>query len=69
MSTDDKDSKVRAVLLASTAPLGPTEIARRIDEDCCAPKDSYPKSSAIVPILRRIGAQCEGGKYSLPAQP
>ena len=62
---DDRDEKVRAVLEAATEPLGPTEISRRINAPwcCCG-------SSAIVPVLRRIGAvKVAGrfGKYRMPA--
>ncbi len=64
MSKDDRDRKVRAVLEAAEGPLGPTEIARRIDESWCGgPSSGYPRSSAIVPVLRRIGAVKAEGAY------
>ena len=64
MSKDDRDNKVRAVLEATSVPLGPTEIARRIGEAWCM-LGGYPMSSAIVPVLRRIGAIGERGKYTM----
>jgi len=66
---DERDAKVRAVLAASDKPIGPTAIARAIGESWCGgePGD-YPQSSAIVPVLRRIGAERIGtGQYVLPA--
>ena len=64
MSKDNRDNKVRAILLAAAEPLGPTEIARRINEDWCG-GGRYPSSSAITPVCRRIGAVASNGKYSL----
>lgn len=67
LSKVDRDNKVRAVLAAAEGPLGPTEIARQIGEAWCGGGNhGYPLSSAIVPVLRRIGAvKAEGlfGKY------
>ena len=61
-----RNQRVREVLLASGKVLGPTEIARRIDEDWCCGRYCVPSSAAIVPILRRIGAMRHpGGLYSL----
>ena len=68
MSKDDRDNKVRAVLEATSVALGPTEIARRIGEEWCMPGGAEcvcPMSSAIVPVLRRIGATGERGKYTM----
>lgn len=62
---NERDEKVRAVLQASSVMLGPTEIARRVNEPWCVP-NRYPSSSAIVPVLRRIGAIAIKGKYRLP---
>lgn len=66
ISTEDRNAKVLAVLVASDKPLGPTEIARRINEPWCKNND-YFQSSVIVPVLRRIGAVSCGGRYSSPA--
>ncbi len=65
ISTEDRNAKVLAVLVASDKPIGPTEIARRINEPWCK-SENYFQSSAIVPVLRRIGAVGSGGRYSLP---
>ena len=60
-----RNQRVREVLLASGKVLGPTEIARRIDEDWCK-QYGEPASSAITPILKRIGAMRHpGGLYSM----
>ena len=69
MAKDDRDEKVIAILRTSSLPLGPTEIARRIGEAWCGGlSHQYPSSSAIMPVLRRIGAVKEDGvgRYSLP---
>jgi hypothetical protein len=64
MSKDDRDNKVRAVLQAATGPLGPTEIARLINEPWCVIQPgNYAQSSAITPVCRRIGASATKGKY------
>jgi len=67
MSTNDRDNQVRAVLATAEKPLGPTEIARRVGQAWCGglPGD-YGLSSAVVPVLRRIGATRVGtGQYIL----
>lgn len=64
--TDQRNEKVRAVLASTQLALGPTEIARRIDEPWCK-SEGYFQSGAIVPVLRRIGAVGIKGKYTLPA--
>ncbi len=70
MSKDDRDNKVRAVLEAASEPLGPTEIARRIGEKwCCMPGLDNPMSCVIVPVLRRIGAVGDRGKYTIARGP
>lgn len=65
-----RNELVRAVLLAATEPLGPTEIARRINQPWCVIKDdgfpAFAMSAPITPILRRIGAIGIKGKYMLP---
>lgn len=68
MSKDDRDNKVRAALEETSVPLGPTDIARRIGEKWCMPGGAvsgYPMSNVIVPVLRRIGATGERGKYTM----
>lgn len=61
----ERDEKVRAVLMAATEPLGPTEIARRVGEPWCG-SGNYWQSAPITPICRRIGARRVGnGKYTL----
>lgn len=63
--SEGRDEKVLAVLLAAVEPIGPTEIARRINEPWCG-EPGYYLSSAIMPILRRIRAERhKGGKYSI----
>ena len=72
MSKDDRDNKVRAVLDAASEPLGPTEIARRIGDEWCMPGGAeygIPMSSVIVPVLRRIGAVGDRGKYTIARGP
>jgi len=66
ITTFQRNDKVRAVLAATELALGPTEIARRIDEPWCK-NYNYFQSSAIVPVLRRIGAIGIKGKYTLPS--
>lgn len=66
ITTEDRNAKVLAVLTASDKPIGPTEIARRINEPWCKTR-GYFQSSVIVPVLRRIGAVGCGGRYSLPS--
>lgn len=64
-TTAERNAKVLAVLAKSDKPIGPTEITQRIAEPWCK-GGGYYQSSAIVPILRRIGAVGIGGRYSLP---
>lgn len=65
MSKDDRNNKVRAVLEQATEPLGPTEIARRINEPWCM-AGGYPQSSIITPVLRKLGIRGNfSGKYKL----
>lgn len=67
MSTPaEKNAKVFAVLQAEQKPIGPTEIARRINEPWCV-DDGFAMSAPITPILRRIGAiRHKGGLYTKP---
>ena len=71
MTSEERNAAVLAVLNATMAPLGPTEIARRINADWChygTPR-IYPQSSVITPVLRRIGAvRHKGGLYTKPEQ-
>jgi hypothetical protein len=68
-STEHRNNKVREVLRIAVKAIGPTEIARLIDEPWCVDKiegsGSYPNSSIIVTVLRRIGARTYRGKYWL----
>ena len=66
VTTEQRNAKVLAVLKSTKAPLGPTEIARRINEPWCRVSGGYFKSSVIVPILRRIGAVGVSGQYVSP---
>lgn len=62
-TAQERNAAVLAVLKAATEPLGPTEIARRINQPWC------PQSPAIMPVLRRIGAvRHPGGLYTKPEQ-
>lgn len=64
VTTEERNEKVRAVLLAATGPLGPTEIGRRIGEPwCCI--GNHGMSAPVTPVLRRIGAAAVKGKYTL----
>lgn len=64
-TTKERNEKVLKILLAEFQPIGPTEIARLINEKWCC--DGYPSSAAISPILKRIGAVKVGnGKYIRP---
>jgi hypothetical protein len=66
-STAERDEEVLFVLKRAEEPLGPTEIARRINQPWCV--NGYPLSSAITPVLRRIGATPTGkGKYTYPEE-
>ena len=68
MSAEQKNAAVLAVLNAATEPLGPTEIARRVSQPWCIYEGRDPNSSAIVAVLRRIGAvRHNGGEYTSPA--
>jgi hypothetical protein len=61
---EERNAKVRAVLLAATEPLGPSAIATLIGEPwCCYGTSDY--SAPITPICRRIGAVGFSGKYTL----
>lgn len=64
MSRDERDNKVLTILKTASEPLGPTEIARRINESWCVP-NGYPLSSVITPVCRRIRAVAANAKYSL----
>lgn len=62
----EKNAKVLSQL--SEQPIGPTEIARRINEPWCVIDGYFAQSSAITPVLRRIGAvRHKGGLYTKPA--
>ena len=62
----EKNAKVLAVLAATSDPIGPTEIARRINEQWCCDA-GFAMSAPITPVLRRIGAiRHKGGLYTKP---
>jgi hypothetical protein len=65
-TAEERNEKVRKVLLAAPGPMGPTEIGRRIGESWCS-YGNYGLSAAITPVCRRIGAVGEKGKWSMKA--
>jgi hypothetical protein len=69
---DERNAKVRAVLLAATEPLGPSRIGELVNEKWSCfntgpTTGKYGLSAAITPICRRIGAVGVKGKWSLKA--
>jgi len=65
-TTEERNAAVLAVLKDASEPLGPTEIARRIGQPWCV-FGRYAQSSAVSPILKRIGAiRHNGGEYTSP---
>jgi len=64
----ERNEKVRQVLLAAGEPLGPTEIAARINEDWCS-WNGMGLGSAVTPALRKIGAKSHKGKWELKSAP
>jgi hypothetical protein len=65
---DRRDEQVREVLRNSPDPIGPTDIAKKINEHWCVPDGyglSYAKSAPVILVLRRIGVPSYGGKYWL----
>lgn len=63
----ERDAAVLAVLQAESKPIGPTEIGRRIGQLWCCYDGHWGQSSAITPVLRRIGAvRHKGGLYTKP---
>lgn len=62
----ERGEKVRRVLLAAGKPLGPVEIAERINESWCM-WGGTGMGSAVTPVLRKIGARISKGKWSLKA--
>ncbi|MDQ1921674.1 hypothetical protein [Massilia pseudoviolaceinigra] len=65
---EERNEKVRAVLLASKAPMTPTAIAAAICEEWCCynGRPAGACSAPISPVLKRIGAVGVKGKWSLP---
>lgn len=51
----ERMAKIRKVLSEATFPIGPTEIARRINEPWCVVDGAYPQSSKICPMLDKMG--------------
>lgn len=70
-TTQERNAVVLAVLKAEGRPIGPTAIARKINQNWCLGPNRpdgprfLPLSSAIIPVLRRIGAVNHGGKWAL----
>lgn len=62
----ERAEKVRQVLLAAGEPLGPVQIAERINERWCM-WNGVGMGSAVTPVLRKIGARINKGKWSLKA--
>jgi len=62
----ERNEKVRAVLLAANAPLGPNEVAQQIGEDWCR-WNGHGMGSEVLPALRAIGAKSHKGKWSMKA--
>lgn len=65
-TTAERNEKVRQVLLASSEPLGPGEIAAKIGEEWCN-WNGFGRGSAVMPALTQIGAKRSKGKWSLGA--
>ena len=65
-TAEERNAKVRKVLLAAPGPMGPSEIGRRIGESWFA-CGNFGISAAITPVCRRIGAVGDKGKWSLKA--
>lgn len=62
---EERAQQVSYVLRTATEPLGPTEIARRINRAWCV-MGEYPQSAPVVVVLRRIGAKNpKPGKYTI----
>lgn len=65
-NAEQRNEKVRAVLLVADGPLAPSEIGRRIGEPwCCWGRDGM--SAPISPVCKRIGAVSHKGKWTLKA--
>ena len=67
----ERDAQVAEVLAAATEPLGPTEIGFRVNKPWSTTiamgEMAQGKSSAVLPVLRRIGAVWHpGGRYTKP---
>ena len=70
-TAEQRNDQVRAILQAASEALGPTEIARRINQDWCIIRGNngradFAQSAPVVPVLRRIGALTLKGKYWMP---
>jgi len=67
---EQRDAAVLAVLKRVKKPIGPTDIARKINKQWCMSEYgtawAVPASSAISSVLKRIGAVSSAGKWSLP---
>lgn len=65
---EERKEKVLQVLRAAGQPLGPVEIAERINEDWCR-WNGHGMGSAVIPVLRKIGARINNGKWALKEAP
>jgi len=67
-SAAEREAQVLAVLNSTLAPLGPSEISRRIAQPwCCDRYGASGFSAPITPVLRRVGAvRHPGGLYTKP---
>lgn len=63
-SKNDRNNKVLRVLKDAGQAIGPTEIARRINEDWCMFQGT-PQSAVIFPVLKKIGAVNTGNGWIL----
>lgn len=64
---EERNAAVLAVLHTAMAPLGPTEIGRRVAQPWSTYSPHQGNSSAITPILVRIKAtRHKGGKWTKP---
>lgn len=62
-TAEHRNNKVKSVLAHALGPISPSDIARQINEEWC--HDGYPSSAAIAPVLKRIGAVGNKGRWTL----
>lgn len=63
---EDRQRLILEVLEEATEPIGPTEMARRINEEWCLP-GGYPYTAVVCRELKRIPniRKCGKGRYEL----